>query len=165
MELQIKTSKTSLSQHTALDSYNVALSDIKSDSLELSVYDKGTPASPETTAKTINALSKVFPDMSKDFMTILSLLINKSGITEERLKKSLEHLLLTHRYQTFKPADLLSYNPKVQLYDGNKLYEMYGEFPVKGWSMVVIDTIYGPVEKFCKTDDAKIYGLTIKKEY
>lgn len=154
----MKTSSTSLAELTPM-TYNIT-----KNVTELSVYDRGLPASPETNAKTIKLLSVTFPDMSKDFFDVLGKLIARSGITEERLSKSVQNLLYNYHYPTFRPADLLGYDPKIKLYDGDDIYKMYGEYPYEGYCIVEILTPNGTFEKHCKTDDAKMYGLTIKRE-
>lgn len=154
----MKTSSTSLAELTPM-TYNIT-----EDVTELSVYDRGLPASPETNAKTIKLLSVTFPDMSKDFFDMLGKLIARSGMTEERLGRSVQNLLYNYHYPTFRPADLLGYGPKIKLYDGDDIYKMYNEYPYDGYCIVEILTPNGTIEKHCKTDDAKMYGLTIKSE-
>lgn len=154
----MRTSSTSLAELTPM-TYNVT-----PNVTELSVYDRGLPATPETNAKTIKLLSVAFPNMSKDFFDVLGKLIARSGITEERLGKAVQNLLYNYHYPTFRPADLLGYDPKIKLYDGDDIYKMYGEYPYDGYCIVEILTPNGAIEKHCKTDDAKMYGLTIKRE-
>lgn len=155
----MKTSSTSLAELTPM-TYNIT-----EDVTELSVYDRGLPATPETNAKTIKLLSVTFPDMSKDFFDVLGKLIARSGITEERLSKSVQNLLYNYHYPTFRPADLLGYDPKIKLYDWQEIYKEYKQYPHKDFCVVEILTPNGTFEKHCKLDDAKMYGLTIKRTF
>lgn len=154
----MKTSSTSLAELTPM-TYNVT-----PNVTELSAYDRGLPASPETTTKTIKLLSVTFPDMGKDFFDVLAKLISRSGITEERLGKAVQNLLYNYHYPTFRPAELLGYDPKIKLYDSGDILRMHDAYPYDGYCIVEIQTPNGTFEKHCKTDDAKMYGLTIKRE-
>ena len=92
----------------------LALTLAKNGSEEVSVF-AGPPASAAHIAASMHKLSVCFPDMTKEFFSILTERISKTAMSDARLDYAVNRVLDTFTYKQLTIADVLSIDVKCRV--------------------------------------------------
>lgn len=95
--------------------------------IELSVYRFDKPLSierPEEILRLTDRILNLFPKMNEKTVSSILGVAVKTGKTYKQIADGIDHLSLTHQYQTFVPAQLLGFDKKCKYYN----HHQYGEY-------------------------------------
>ena len=82
---------------------------------EITLYSDN-PAPPELIATELFKLKTVFPDLSNDFMSVLSERISLNNFTEKRLRDAIGNVIDNFQYKSPKISDIIGFDKKLKLY-------------------------------------------------
>ena len=124
---QLQTIKSS----QRLQKVSQELTQSKTSSKELSVFEAGARVSPDAIAVSCKKLSIAFPELNKidGFYNLLSEMIVKSGMTNERLQYAIDDCISTFQYRQPSIADIINRDISVKLYSFDDIYNQYHMFP------------------------------------
>lgn len=126
----------------------------------LSLYNDA-PASPRDVALALKTLRDSFPKAEDGVFRVLSTAVVEDGMTAEQLADAVRHLVRNHRYATFTPADILSFDSRVPLYTYREVLRLVDRDEARFEDFHVV-RVKGETFRIKKSDAAR-YNLDISR--
>lgn len=101
------------------------------------------------------------PQTNDSFIAMFARQVKQAGMTRQQLSDAVDLLARTNRYNTWKIADIVSFNSTIHTYSQNEIYKEAGQFPSPYFPKVKI----ADREVHVKLEDADNYHLQIVRDY
>jgi hypothetical protein len=118
---------------------------------ELSLY-QDKPAEVFEIARELAKLQVSFPDISREFISVLAERVVRNGFTLERLRASIGNVLDNFQYKKPNISDIIGFDKKIKLYTYHEVYRLIEKGDAE-WSDFDIVEVNGNKFRIKKTDN------------
>lgn len=112
-------------------------------------------------ARELAKLQVSFPELSLEFMAVLSERVKVNGFSTERLKDAIGHVIDTFPYRRPSVSDIIGFDRKFKLFTYSEVYRLIVEKGDAEWSDFEVVKFEGEFFRIKKTDK-KLFDYATK---
>jgi hypothetical protein len=109
----------------------------------------------------LKKLCAAFPEISDDFIILLSDRIIDNDFTVKRLQDAMKYLIDNFHYKKPNIADIISFDKRIKLYDYYQIIEMVNQYGVSIWETYKPIKTAHKLRLFASMKDIETYKLEI----